>query len=100
MINEAGEIEAANTVPKLVKALEQSQCEHPIYEDGSEEPDCHRCNDLITASVMLQLFDKLVMLYHQAHRCLDVNHCKVCLMVEAYGLDIQLPEESTIVLPN
>ena len=93
MINEAGEIEAADTVPKLVDALEQAQCEYHTGDDL-----CHKCKDLMTAGIMLQLFDKLVMLYHDAHRCLDMNRCKVCLMVEAYGLDIATPEEENRIV--
>lgn len=97
MINEKGEIEVADTVPKLVTALGQAKCEVCEWVDKAED-ECHKCNDLMTAGIMLELFDKLVMLYNQAHRCLDAQHCKVCLMVAAYGLDIAPPEEENLIV--
>ncbi len=100
MINENNETETADTVPKLVVALDQLKCDADSPMECDPHDRCHKCNDLMTAGIMLELFDKLVMLYSQAHRCLDEKHCKVCLMVAAYGLDIAQPEESLIVVPN
>ncbi len=94
MINEKGEIVQVATVPDLVEALEQVKC----GEHGPGVEECHRCTDLSMAALMLTVFDKLVMIYNQDHNCLDPSQCKVCVMIEAYGLKLEpAMEDSKIV---
>ena len=90
MINENGEEVVADTVPDLVEALDQLRCR--IHDD---DKDCHRCTDLAVASTLLQLFDKLIALFNDDHRCLDASQCKICTLIQAYGLEMSEPQKGS-----
>lgn len=95
MINEAGEEVQAKDVLDLVESIEQLK---EMHETCTPQEQCHRCMDLTLTSGMLQVFDKLTMLYRETHHCLDKSQCKVCVMVEAYGLDVGSPEEESRIV--
>jgi hypothetical protein len=98
MLNENNEEVPANDVPDLIESLEQLKAMHTTC---TPQEQCHRCTDLTMTALMLQVLDKLTMLYHDAHHCLDKTTCKACHMVEAYGLQMgSNEEESRIVTLN
>jgi hypothetical protein len=95
MLNEQGEEVPAEKVPELVESLQQLL---EMHETCTPQEQCHRCRDLTLTVLILQVLDKLTMLYHDAHHCLDKTTCKPCHMVEAYGLDMGSPEEESRIV--
>ena len=95
MLNEQGEEVPAKDVPDLIESIEQLKGMHTTC---SPQEQCHRCQDLTLTALILQVLDKLTMLYHDSHHCLDKTTCKACHMVEAYGLDMGSPEEESRIV--